>query len=134
MAPAVEGVDPQTLRLETSRSFAIAAARMAADTRCHNVILLQVTGLSPVTDFFLIASGTSPRQMRSACEEIEEMAQLHDYRAITRSGYESQSWMLTDYVDMVVHVFSDDARHYYDLDNLWGDAPRIEWRMEKATA
>ena len=58
---------------------------------------------------------------------MEELAETHGYRALSRSGCDGESWMLLDLVDVVVHVFSDAARQFYDLDNLWGDARRVEW-------
>jgi ribosome-associated protein len=113
--------------LEAARAFAVDAARLAANTRCHNVVTLDVTDLSPVTDFFVIASGTSARQMRTVIDEIEEMAEGHGYRPMARSGYEGESWIVLDFVDVIVHVFNDEARHFYDLENLWGDARRVQW-------
>jgi ribosome-associated protein len=104
---------------------------MAANTRCHNVVVLDVSHVSPVTDFFVIATGTSPRQMRSAGEDIEEMGAPMGYKTFTRSGFEGESWILVDFIDVVVHVFSQDARMYYDLDNLWGDAKPVEWEPAK---
>jgi ribosome-associated protein len=116
---------------EAARRFAIEAARMAANTRCTNVVVLDVSHVSPVTDFFVIATGTSPRQMRSAGEDIEEIGEPMGYKAFARSGFEGESWILVDFVDVIVHVFSQDARLYYDLDNLWGDAKKVEWEAEK---
>lgn len=92
------------------------------------MVVLDVRNLSPVTDFFVIATGTSARQMRSVAEEIEEMAAPKNHVAISRSGYESDTWILLDFVDVIVHIFNQDSRQYYDLDNLWGDAPRVEWQ------
>ena len=89
---------------------------------------MTVTGISPVTDFFVIATGTSPRQMRSVCDEIEEMGSPRGYRSLSKSGYGGDHWILVDFVDAVVHLFNEEARAYYDLDNLWGDAKRVEWQ------
>ena len=111
----------------SSRQFAIDAARMLADTRCHNVAVLDVSGVSPVTDFFVLATGTSPRQMKSASDAVEEMGEPVGFRALSRVGDDSGNWILLDCVDVVVHVFSQDARSYYDLDSLWGDAKRVKW-------
>ena len=115
----------------TSRQFAIDAARMLADTRCHNVAVLDVSGVSPVTDFFVLATGTSPRQMKSASDAVEEMGEPLGFRALSRVGDDSGNWILLDCVDVVVHVFSQDARLYYDLDGLWGDAKRVTWEREE---
>jgi ribosome-associated protein len=117
--------------LEAARNFAIEAARLAANTRCHQVAVLDVCNLSPVTDFFVIATGTSPRQMRTVCDDIEEMATQQKYGSISHAGYKGDSWLLLDFVDVIVHVFSEDARQFYDLDHLWGDAKQVEWRDSK---
>jgi ribosome-associated protein len=112
---------------DTARQFAIDAARLAAHTHCHNIAVLDVRGLSPITDFFVIATGTSARQMRSVADEIEELGQPRKFTALHRTGYEGENWILTDFVDVVLHIFNQDSRSYYDLDGLWGDAPRVEW-------
>ncbi len=110
-----------------ARQFAIEAARVLADTRCHNLSVLDVSGISPVTDFLVIATGTSPRQMKSACDAAEEYGEPLGHRTLARSGDDSGQWILMDFVDVVVHCFNQDARLYYDLDNLWGDARVVEW-------
>ena len=121
-----------TDRAEASRQFAIETARMAANTRCHNVVVLDVRGLSPVTDYYVVATGTSARQMRAVMEDLEELGVARGYNPISRSGYEGETWLLCDMVDVIVHVFNQDARTYYDLDNLWGDAKRVDWKPEGA--
>lgn len=108
-------------------NFAIAAARMAAHTHCRQVMVLDVRGLSPVADFFIIATGTSPRQMRSVCDDIDELAHQHNYKLLHHAGLDSESWVVADYVEVIVHVFSADARQFYDLEGLWGDAKLISW-------
>ena len=92
------------------------------------MVVLDVSGLSPVTDFLVLATGTSPRQMKTVCDEVEEMAEGHNERPLSRVGDDSASWTCIDFVDVVVHVFSQDARGYYDLDGLWGDAKPVTWR------
>src|SRR5438128_9130309 len=114
-------------RAQAARSFAIEAARLAANTRASDVVVLDVSRLSPVTDFFVIATGTSARQMRTVCDEVAELGKPKNFKALSTSGYEGESWILVDFIDVVVHVFSDEARSYYDLAGLWGDAPRVEW-------
>jgi len=118
----------ESSRLEAARQFAVQAARLAANTRCHNVVVLEVAGVSPVTDFLVLATGTSPRQMKTVCDEVEELAETQNERPLSRVGDDSASWTCIDFVDVVVHVFSQDARGYYDLDGLWGDAARVEWK------
>jgi ribosome-associated protein len=119
-------------RIESSRRLSIDAARLAAATHCTNVSILDVRGLSPITDFLVIATGTSPRQMRSVAEEVMEMAQQRGDRALSTNGLDGGSWICADFIDMVLHIFSPEARLYYDLDNLWGDARRVEWQEQNA--
>ncbi len=75
----------------------------------------------------VIATGTSPRQMKTACDEVDEMAEERNYKALSRAGDGGTNWTCIDFVDVVVHVFGEEARHFYDLEGLWGDGTRIEW-------
>lgn len=118
--------------ITAARQFAIDAARLLANTRCHNIVILDVRGLSPVTDFMVLATGTSDRQMHTACRDAEELGEQRGFRAFSRAGDNSQ-WVCIDLVDVVIHVFSQEARSYYDLDNLWGDARKTEWQDVSAT-
>lgn len=119
--------------MKAARKFAIEAARLAANTRCHNVVVLDVGGLNHVTDYLVLATGSSARQMRSVVDEIEEMGQPQGFKPLSRTGMEGELWLLCDMVDVVVHVFNQDARMFYDLDSLWGDAKVVEWK-ESETA
>ena len=126
------GRTPEEARLETARQFAVQSARLAANTNCQNVVVLDVSGVSPVTDFMVIATGSSPRQMRTVCDEVEEAGEGQDFKPFSRVGDDSSSWTCIDFVHVVLHVFSQDARSYYDLDGLWGDAKVVEWRETPA--
>ena len=89
--------------------------------------MLEVTNISPVTDFMVIATGTSPRQMKTAVDDLEEMAGPRDFRPLSKAGDGGANWTCIDFIDVVVHVFSQEARLYYDLDGLWGDAAKVPW-------
>lgn len=119
-------------RLAAAREFALEAARHFAATRCHNVVVLDMQGLSPITDYMVIGTGTSPRQMRTVVDQLEEIADPKGHHKLSRSGDESGQWIVTDFVDVVCHVFSQEGRMYYDLDNLWGDARKLEWEERKS--
>src|SRR5204863_9165082 len=101
--------------LSEARQFAIDSARLLANTRCHNVVVLDVSGLSPVTDFLVLATGTSPIQMTTACNEVQELGEPRGFRPLTRAG-DSGTWTCIDFVDVVIHVFNVESRAYYDLD------------------
>jgi ribosome-associated protein len=96
--------------------------------------VLDVSAISPVTDFLVIATGTSQRQMQTVCDEIEERGQASDFRALSRSDDAASNWSVIDFVHVVVHLFNQDARSYYDLDGLWGDAKVVEWREPELAA
>ena len=110
---------------------AIEAARVAAqaiaDKKGEDVQLLDLSGLLVVTDVFLIASGTSTRHVKTLVEDAEDALREVDRRPIRREGTEHGEWVLLDYGDVVIHVFSKETREYYDLERLWADAPRISF-------
>lgn len=106
----------------------MALAKVAADTRCQNVVVLDVSGVSPITDFFVLGTGTSPRQMRTVADDCIEAAGGLDYKPMSSTGTEGGAWICIDFIDIVVHIFSDEARAFYDLDNLWADAKKVEWQ------
>lgn len=111
-----------------TRAFAIEAARMLFDDKSENVVVLDVSSLSQVTDFIVIGSGTSDRQMKSSIENIEVLAKEHDFAAFGSSTDSGATWLLIDFVDVVVHLFEPNTRAHYDLEMLWGDAEHIEWQ------
>ncbi|MGF1635017.1 MAG: ribosome silencing factor [Phycisphaerae bacterium] len=113
--------------LALARAFAIEAARTAVEDKCHNVRVLDVTHLSPLCDFMVLATGTSGRQMSTVAKDIEDKGHELEFPLRRSSGRDSESWIAQDYFDVVVHVFGQEARLYYDLDNLWGDAEEVDW-------
>jgi len=115
------------------RELAIELARLAADTRCSSVVLLDVGNISPVTDYLILATGTSPRQMRTVANDCVELAEEKGFKAFSVSGLDSSNWICVDLVDMVLHVFSEEARLFYDLESLWADAVKIDWQAAIAT-
>ncbi len=121
-------------RTSTARRLAIALARVCAETRCREVAVLDLRGLSPVADFFVLATGGSARQMLTVAERAVEAGRELGEKPFgvegtqNDEGVEVGRWVLIDYVDVVVHVFTDESRTYYDLELLWGDAPRVDWQ------
>lgn len=110
---------------QEAREFAIAAAKIAAGRNCSDVTVLDLTGISPATDYFVIATGTSNRQMRTVADEICDEAKGRGIVRFGRAGYEQARWILLDFVDVVIHIFDSQYREYYDLELLWGDAQRL---------
>lgn len=110
-----------------AKDFALAAARVAESRHCSDIVVLNLTGMSPATDYFVIATGTSDRQMRTVADEISEAGRNVGMKRFGRAGYEQARWILLDFVDVVVHLFDAEYRDYYDLELLWGDAERIDF-------
>jgi ribosome-associated protein len=108
------------------KKFALAAAKIAAERHCSDIVVLDLAGTSPATDYFIIATGTSDRQMRTVADEISQVAREMDFQRFGRAGYEQGRWILLDYINVVVHIFDSEYRDYYDLELLWGDAKRLK--------
>ncbi len=99
------------------------AADLAGDRKARDILVMDLRGISNATDYFLIASGTSDMHVRSVAEHIIEKLKESGVRPNHVEGLKGGRWVLIDYVDFVVHVFHPDARAFYQLENLWGDAP-----------
>ena len=116
----------------TSRTVAIELARLALDRHCTDIVVLDLRRLSPVTDFFVIATGTSSRQMSSLGREMADTAVQWDHPAFSIGGLGQATWVLIDFIDVIVHLFDSEHRSYYDLEMLWGDAPKTRWKRPRA--
>ncbi|WP_435010935.1 ribosome silencing factor [Tundrisphaera lichenicola] len=103
-------------------------ARIADDNRAKDILLLDLRVATPLVDFFIIASANSRRQAYAIASEIDQELKKLGETKLGMEGAEEGRWILVDYGDFVVHVFSEDARTYYDLEQIWGDVPRVEWR------
>ena len=111
-----------------SRAIALAAAEAARDKQAADVVVLEVADLLSITDYFVICSTTSNRQSKTVIEAVEDRVRRElDLRPVRREGEADAGWWLLDYVDVVVHVFGEEERAYYDLERLWSDAPRPAW-------
>jgi ribosome-associated protein len=109
---------------------ACVAAKTAADNKGSDVLVLDLRGLTPLFDFFVLATGASRRQVHTIVEEVDAaMRAVGDTRAGIE-GYDSSKWVVQDYGDVVVHVFDPDTRDYYKLEELWADAKPVDWERE----
>lgn len=98
-------------------------ARAAQGKKAEGLVILNLQGLSNVSDYFLICSGRSTVQIRIIAEAIEEEMRRAGFRCLGREGEPESGWILLDYGELVVHVFQEKTRSYYGLERLWGDAP-----------
>jgi ribosome-associated protein len=117
-----------------SREVAVTAARAAAAKQAADVTILDVHGLIVITDYFVICSGQTDRQVRTIVEEVEKAVREMGERLVRREGDADSRWVLLDYVDVVIHVFAEEEREYYDLERLWRDAPRVRWNGSEQAA
>jgi ribosome-associated protein len=121
-----EPAAPSAPKAERARELALAAARVAEETRGTDIRVLDLRGITPVFDYFVIATGSSRRQMHAMADEIEATLkkELRD-RKRGGEGYEEGRWIVLDYGDVMVHLFDAEARDYWDIEHLWSDAKRV---------
>jgi ribosome-associated protein len=117
-------------RLAPALERASLCARIASDHKARDIVVLDMRGITPLYDFFVIATGSSRRQIHTLAEEIDAgMRDIGD-RRLAIEGYESSKWVVQDYGDIVVHIFDAPTREYYNLEDLWADAPRVDWERQ----
>lgn len=109
-----------------SKEIALMAAAAAAEKKAADILVLDVAELLVVTDYFVICTGSTDRQVRSIAEEIEMVLKRDGLPAIGIEGEAEGKWVLIDFVDVVVHVFTPEERDFYRLEKLWNQAPRLE--------
>lgn len=116
-----------------SKKLALLCRELADNKKAEDILILDVRELSSVTDYFVIASCTSEPHLRATVDEITEKLRLeHDVRPIAIDGKFPTAWVVLDYFDVIVHVMRQDVRERYDLETLWGDAPRVKTRKKAA--
>lgn len=106
--------------------LALLCARAAIDKKSNHSLIYDVGKLGAFTDYFLIVSGTSDRHARTIADEVCRAAKEHGATATAVEGHDEARWILVDFGDVVVHVFQDFIREFYDLESLWAEAPRLK--------
>ncbi|MXZ06752.1 MAG: ribosome silencing factor [Acidimicrobiia bacterium] len=106
-------------------------AKVAADAidakKGSEVVILDMSDLIGIVDLFVIATGASKRRISTMIEEVDQRLRGHGRRKLRIEGLDTCEWVLADYGDLAVHILMEDARRFYALERLWGDAPRIHW-------
>ncbi len=116
--------------LSSALHRACLAARIAADNKGRDVVVLDMRACTPMFDFFVISTGTSRRQIHAIAEETDAGLRAEGDERMGIEGYEASKWVVQDYGDVMVHVFDTDTRDYYKLEELWADAIKIDWEHE----
>ena len=119
-APACRNVD-------SAFADAVNAARACEEFRAEDITVLDLTAVTPEFDYFIIATGNSKRQMHAIVDEVDRRLGYTGHKRRSIEGYEESTWIVQDYGDIVLHVFTPETREVYDLESLWGDAPRVAW-------
>jgi ribosome-associated protein len=109
-----------------SKIKSLLCLRAAIEKKAHDPVLLELKGVTSFTDYFLLCSGKSDRQVQAIAQAIEEALGKKGIRPLGQEGMREGKWVLIDYEDVVVHIFLDPVRRFYDLEGLWMDAPRID--------
>jgi ribosome-associated protein len=107
-----------------TRDKAHECGRLALDKKAKDVLILELSGLTDITDFFVLASGTSERHVKTICDGIEQGMKEKGLKALSVEGYDEGRWVIIDYGDTMIHVFQEPLRELYDLENLWIEAKR----------
>jgi ribosome-associated protein len=116
---------------DSGEDFAVAAAHLMTDMHCEEVLIYDVRGLSPLTNFLVIATGTSDRQIKAMARHISELArEQYDLERFGSQRDDASTWLVMDFIDVMLHLFEPATRAHYDLEMMWGDAPQLQWRHD----
>jgi len=116
-----------------SKKLAIFCRELADNKKAENILVLDVHEISSITDYFVIASGTSEPHLRAISDEItDKLREQHKVRPRAVDGTLQAGWLVLDFFDDIVHLMRTDVREHYDLEGLWGDAPRVKPRRKRA--
>jgi ribosome-associated protein len=118
-------MNPETIVLTDTAQRVREAVSAAEDRKAVELKVLHLQKVSDFTDYFLICSGTSERQVQAIADAVQERLRANRVRPLHVEGYNRGQWVLLDYGDLVVHVFQEEPRHFYALERLWGDAPDV---------
>jgi ribosome-associated protein len=122
-----------TTTADQVREWARTAARAASAKGGEDTVIIEVGLVLAITDAFVITSGRNSRQVKTIAEEVEARLKVEgDIKPLRVEGLSDSHWVLLDYGDLVIHVFLDETREFYDLERLWSDAPRVAWEDEAA--
>lgn len=122
-----------TTTSEQVRDWARTAAQAASAKGGDQTVIIEVGAVLAITDAFVITSGRNTRQVKTIAEEVEARLKADGGISPLRiEGLGDSQWILLDYGDLVIHVFLDETREFYDLERLWSDAPRVAWEDEAA--
>ena len=107
--------------------MAITCAKIADEKKAQDIVVLDISKLTFIAEYFVICTGINERQLQTIADEIKAKLKKRSIQNIGIEGYNEAKWILMDYGDVIVHLFSKEMRSFYDLELLWGDAPKVTW-------
>ncbi len=113
---------------------AVLIARTADDAKAQDIIILDVRGISSITEFFVIFTGTSQTHLRAIGKRLDEELSQYGIDAERVDGRASNRWIVFDYGNVIAHAMTDEARRFYELERLWGDAPLVDWHPKNESS
>lgn len=118
-----DSLETAEINVDDLSELVYAAAAYGYAKKARDIVGIDLRGISPVADYFLIMSGSNRPQIKAICDNIEEKLAEQGLRPLRIEGYQEAEWVLLDYGMLIVHIFADEQRDYYNLERLWGDAP-----------
>ena len=116
-----------------SKTLALTCARLADNKKAENIALLDLRSISSIADYFVIVTGSNEPHLRAIVDEItEKLRHDHNVRPFSIDGAKITPWIVLDFIDVLVHVMNDEFRELYDLENLWGDGEKIDFKSDKS--
>jgi ribosome-associated protein len=122
--PRLKAAPPEPAPEAVSESW-LACVRAAESRKAADIRVLDLRPLTSFADYFVLCNGTNQRQIQAICDEVLRVMKLRGERPISLEGYDNAEWILADFGDLLVHIFSEKSRTYYDLDRLWRDAEQV---------
>jgi ribosome-associated protein len=121
---------PSPSPLKSALHRACLAAKVAAENKGRDILVLDMRSCTPLFDYFVISTGVSRRQIHTIAEESDAALRTEGDTRLSIEGYEASKWIVQDFGDIVIHVFDPDTRDYYKLEDFWADAKRVDWERE----
>lgn len=110
---------------DVSKKMVLAAVDALEDKKAENIQIIDISEISPLADYFIIANGTNRNQVQALADNVEELLGKLGYERRPIEGYENANWILLDYKDIIIHVFDQESRNFYDLERIWRDGKAV---------
>lgn len=110
---------------DVSKKMVLAAVEALEDKKAENIQIIDISEISPLADYFIIANGTNRNQVQALADNVEELLGKLGYERRPIEGYENANWILLDYKDIIIHIFDQESRNFYDLERIWRDGKAV---------